>query len=81
MTESSEDLDLVAPGRSFAGLRVLANFCNSGACPTVYQTDSGALIVQGYAVSADRAGLDLPAGELIVEVPAALLAEAVRNLG
>jgi hypothetical protein len=32
-------------------------------------------------VSAGQAGVDLPAGESLVEIPAALLAEAVRNLG
>jgi hypothetical protein len=38
------------------------------------------LLVQGYALSAERAGLDVPDGEMLVEVPFDLLAEAVRNL-
>lgn len=62
-------------------LRPIANICSSGACPTVYQADSGNLVVQGFSVSAGQAGVDLPAGESLVEIPAALLAEAVRNLG
>jgi hypothetical protein len=81
VTESLKNIELASPGPSLSPLRVLANLCSSGACPTVYQSDSGTLLVQGYAVSPDRTGLDLPAGESMVEVPAELLAEAVRNLG
>jgi hypothetical protein len=67
-------------------LTAIANRCSSGACPTIYTTDSideGGLetvVVQGFAVSAQRAGVDVPAGELLVEIPRALLEEAVRNL-
>jgi hypothetical protein len=62
-------------------LRPVANLCASGACPTVYQADSGSLVVQGFSVSASEVGVDLRAGESLVEIPAALLAEALRNLG
>lgn len=65
-----------------APLRPVANSkCNSGACPTVYVSGSGSLVVQGYVVSPERAGIELPEGEMLVEIPAELLAEAVRNLG
>jgi hypothetical protein len=67
--------------QSLTPLRPIANLCTSGACPTVYQSASGGLVVQGYIVSADDAGVDLSEGESLVEVPAALLAEALRNLG
>jgi hypothetical protein len=61
-------------------LRVVANMCNSGACPTVYETGSGTVVVQGFAVAATRAGIDVPDGEALVEIPVELLAEALRHL-
>jgi hypothetical protein len=59
--------------------------CVSGNCPTVWVADSdlsetAIAVVQGYVVSPERAGIDLPEGELLVEVPISLLTEAVRNL-
>jgi hypothetical protein len=65
-------------------LRLLAK-CVSGSCPTVWVADSDlagttTAVVQGYVVSPERAGIDLPEGELLVEVPISLLTEAVRNL-
>ncbi|GAA0473490.1 hypothetical protein Aca07nite_56720 [Actinoplanes capillaceus] len=56
----------------------LTTLCGGGSCPTVYRTDRGTLIVQGYTVSADSVDLDLPDGEQLVEIPAELLAAAVR---
>ncbi|MGW4944211.1 hypothetical protein ACWEOZ_21795 [Actinoplanes sp. NPDC004185] len=61
-------------------LRAVANVCTAGSCPTVYTSGSGTLVVQGYAVSAERAGVELPDGEILVEIPLALLTEAARNL-
>ena len=61
-------------------MRAVANMCATSSCPTVYQSASGALVVQGYAVSADDAGIDVPAGESLVEIPLDLLREAFRNL-
>lgn len=46
--------------------------CAGGRCPTVYATDRGTLVVQGYVVS-DETGLELPDGEAIVEIPRSLL--------
>jgi hypothetical protein len=50
--------------------------CKDGDCPTVYRTDSGTLAVQGYTLD-----YPTPDGETLVEIPAELLAEAVRALG
>ena len=47
--------------------------CQGGTCPTVYATDRGTLVVQG-AVVTDAEGVNVPAGEALVEVPAELLA-------
>ena len=44
----------------------------------MYRTDRDTYVVQGYTVTAEAAGLDLPAGEQLVEIPAELLAEAVK---
>jgi len=65
---------------SIAPLRAVANKCTAGSCPTVYEGRSGTLVVQGFAVSAERAGIDVPEGELLVEIPFDLLVEAARNL-
>jgi hypothetical protein len=47
----------------------------------VYQSATGGLLVQGFSVSGEQAGVELPPGESLVEIPVALLAEALRNLG
>jgi hypothetical protein len=60
--------------------RVIANLCSAGSCPTVYESSSGKLFVQGVTVSAAQHGLDVPAGETLVEIPVGLLAEALGNL-
>jgi len=60
--------------------RAVANLCNSGACPTVYDSGPTSVVVQGFKVSADRVGIDLPEGETLVEIPRELLVEALRNL-
>jgi len=57
-----------------AAVRVLAT-CSGGTCPTVYESDRGTLLVQGYTVSAAD-GVQLPAGEQLVEIPRDLLARA-----
>jgi hypothetical protein len=61
-------------------LDIVTTYCGSNTCPTVYTSDRGTLVIQGYTVSAADAGVDLPAGENLVEIPAELLAEAVRLL-
>jgi hypothetical protein len=47
--------------------------CQGGTCPAVYVTDRGTLVVQG-AIVPDAEGVNVPAGEALVEVPAELLA-------
>lgn len=59
-------------------LTFVTKLCGAGSCPTVYRTDRDTFVIQGYAVTAEAAGLDLPAGEQLVEIPADLLAEAVK---
>jgi hypothetical protein len=58
----------------------VTTYCTSNTCPTVYKSDQGTLVVQGYTMSAERAGMDLPDGEMLVEIPAELLREAARLL-
>lgn len=57
-------------------LRVLAT-CSGGTCPTVFATDRGTVLVQGYTVSAAQAGLEVPQGEQLVEIPHELLVRAL----
>jgi hypothetical protein len=57
----------------------LATVCGSGSCPTLYETNRGTYVVQGYVVGPD-AGVEVPAGESLVEIPAELLAEVARTL-
>ena len=50
--------------------------CGGGTCPTVYRTDRGTVVVQGYALSAENAGIDVSPGEQLVEIPASLFTAA-----
>lgn len=61
----------------------IAGECGEGrTCPTVYTTDRGTLVVQGYPLSsADLAEIALPDGENAVEIPLPLLREAARAHG
>ena len=56
----------------------IVSLCGTGTCPTVYQTDRGTLLIQGYTVSAEEAGIEVPAGEHLVEIPAHLVEAAGR---
>ncbi|MER5545097.1 hypothetical protein [Streptomyces sp. NPDC002589] len=51
--------------------------CGGDDCPNVYQTGSGSIVVQGNLSHA----FDPPEGEALVEIPEAVLREAVRALG
>ena len=59
-------------------LTLVTTLCGGGTCPTVYRTDRGTLVIQGYTVTAEHANIDLPAGEQLVEIPAELLAAAMQ---
>jgi hypothetical protein len=72
VTENQDDKSI--------NLKLVTTLCGSNTCPTVYRSDRGTLVIQGYSVSATHAGVDLPEGEMLVEIPADLLAEAARLL-
>lgn len=50
-----------------------------GHVPTVYLSDTGSVVVQGYTVS-QADGLTLANGEQAVEIPAQLLRAALEGL-
>lgn len=58
----------------------IAGDCPDGVtCPTVYASDRGTIVVQGYTVAAeDLREITLPEGENAVEIPLSLLEEAAR---
>ena len=51
--------------------------CGNGPCPTVYETENGTILVQGFDVSGDSVDLDLPPGESLVEIPRYVLERAM----
>jgi len=51
--------------------------CDDDDCPNVYSTATGSIVVQGDVSSA----FTPPEGEALVEIPEAVLREAVRALG
>ena len=62
-------------------LTMLATTCASGTCPTIYRSDRGTYVIQGYAVDARQAGVALAADELLVEIPVELLTEILAGRG
>jgi hypothetical protein len=60
-------------------LTPLVTVCGSGACPTVYTTEDGDLIVQGY-IPEPQVAEGVPSGEGRVAIPRELLHEAARRL-
>jgi hypothetical protein len=61
-------------------LRILAGQCGAGSCPTVYGTDRETVVVQGYVVSGDSAGVEVPDGERLVEIPTSVLLAAADKI-
>lgn len=56
--------------RVMARLRKIGgSACGNGPCPSVYETDNGTIVVQGFAVSSAEAGIEFPPGEAAVELP------------
>jgi hypothetical protein len=58
----------------------IAGDCPDGrTCPTVYETDRGTIVVQGYDIPVhELTQIALPDGEAAVEIPISLLEEAAR---
>lgn len=56
-------------------LRCVAESCDTGPCPSVYETDRATFVVQGFLIDDAEAleALRLPTGETAVEVPRSLL--------
>ena len=61
------------------GLRLITSLCGSSNCPTVYSSNRGTVVVQGYPVSASAVGIDIPDGEFLVEIPEHILLDAAAR--
>ncbi|MFI7447537.1 hypothetical protein ACIBQX_08590 [Nonomuraea sp. NPDC049714] len=64
-------------------MRFLGSTSEAGACPTLYETDRGTIVVQGLRVTDAEALSDLRDildGEVAVEVPRELLTEIARRV-
>lgn len=62
-------------------LRFLGSTSEAGACPSLYETDRGTIVVQGLTLTDSDAVADLRhvlEGESAVEVPRELLVEIAR---
>ncbi|MBM2623261.1 hypothetical protein JIG36_47970 [Actinoplanes sp. LDG1-06] len=63
-------------------LDILTSLCGSGTCPTVYRTAGQSVVVQGHALTGEQAGVEVPDGEHLVEIPVEVLlaaADKIRN--
>lgn len=56
--------------------RLVISMCGTGTCPTIYRTDHDTVLVQGNVAT----GINVPDGELLVEIPENLLLEAARRI-
>ncbi|MER7366110.1 hypothetical protein ACI2LC_03070 [Nonomuraea wenchangensis] len=64
-------------------MRFLGSTSEAGACPTLYETDRGTIVVQGLEVTDAEALADLRdvlPGETAVEVPRELITEIARRV-
>jgi hypothetical protein len=64
-------------------MRFLGSTSEAGACPTLYETDRGTIVVQGLRLTDIEALADLRDildGETAVEVPRELLTEIARRV-
>jgi hypothetical protein len=65
--------------RILGGLGEDGTCADGRTCPTFYATDRGTYLVQGNLLSPDdAAGLKIPLGEGVVEIPPALV-EVIRH--
>ena len=55
-------------------MKVVAGGCFDGTCPTIYETERGTVVVQGQQIN--DSDVTLGEGEVLVEIPAALLKQA-----
>ncbi|WP_250036271.1 hypothetical protein [Paractinoplanes maris] len=60
--------------------RTLASLCGVGSCPTVYGTDNDTVVVQGYETTGEKAGVEVPDGERLVEIPVEVLLAAADKI-
>lgn len=73
-----------APAIADLRLTRLASQCGAGTCPTIYHTDRATVVVQGYDITGDGAGVTVPDGEHLVEIPVDVLlaaADKIRERG
>ncbi|MFG3436645.1 hypothetical protein ACGF0J_05290 [Nonomuraea sp. NPDC047897] len=64
-------------------MRFLGSTSEAGACPTLYETDRGTIVVQGLRLTDPEALADLRDvldGETAVEVPRELITEIARRV-
>jgi hypothetical protein len=63
-------------------LKVVSILCGAKLiCPTIYETDSGSFVIQGFQIDKDtRSQLPIPDGEDAVEIPKELLIEALKKV-
>ena len=60
-------------------IEIMTTLCANNSCPTVYRTDRGTLVIQGYIV--DQTDFEVPPGERLIEIPRELLQAAALELG
>ncbi|MEU3567758.1 hypothetical protein AB0E96_04885 [Kitasatospora sp. NPDC036755] len=62
-------------------LTELDSSCDNGPCPTIYATDTGELVVQGFRVEDPEAlaTMRLPEAETAVRIPIDLLVRVARD--
>jgi hypothetical protein len=65
----------IAPERPTVKITFLGKDSTPNDSPTLYKTDRGTLLVQGYKVTDPEAlaAMKIPAGETVVEVPPSLM--------
>lgn len=56
--------------------RISGGDCGRNDCPTVFLSDRGSVVVQGY-----RVDVPVPDGEATVEIPMAVFEEALHAFG
>lgn len=61
-------------------LELVAGRCDAGECPTVYRTGRDTFVIQGFTFEPAKAGMAVPDGEGMVEIPAQLLKDLAVTL-